>query len=216
MDKLRVLEHIRSTGVVAVVRADNTDMALRISEACITGGIDAIELTFTVPKAHKIIDILSDRYTNNELLIGAGTVLDPETARIAILSGASFIVSPSINKDTIKLCNRYSIPCMPGAGSVDDVIEAMEMGADIIKVFPGDIYGPKFIKAVHGPLPHAKLMPTGGVGLENVYEWIKAGAVAVGTGGRLTDPAKTGDYQKITEMATEFIEKVQAARADTK
>ncbi len=138
--------------------------------------------------------------------------MDPETARIAILSGAQYVVAPSLNEDTIVLCNRYQIPCMPGVMTVAEVIRAMELGADILKVFPGEAFGPKIIKALHGPLPQANLMPTGGVSVDNVTEWIKAGAAAVGVGGSLTAGAKTGDYESITRLAREFVTKIQQAR----
>ncbi|MFL6257185.1 MAG: bifunctional 2-keto-4-hydroxyglutarate aldolase/2-keto-3-deoxy-6-phosphogluconate aldolase, partial [Pyrinomonadaceae bacterium] len=142
-----------------------------------------------------------------------GTVLDPETARIAILSGAAYIVSPSLNPETVRLCNRYQVPVMPGAMSIRDVLEAMELGADVVKLFPGEAFGPSIIKAIRGPLPQAPLMPTGGVDLSNVAEWIGAGAVAVGAGGSLTGGAKTGDFDSITKTARAFIEKIREARA---
>jgi 2-dehydro-3-deoxyphosphogluconate aldolase/(4S)-4-hydroxy-2-oxoglutarate aldolase len=145
--------------------------------------------------------------------LGAGTVLDPETARIAILAGAKFVVSPAVNPNTARLCNRYQIPYMPGAATICEVIEAMECGADIVKVFPGEILGPAFVKAVKGPLPQANLMPTGGVSLENVALWINAGAVAIGVGGNLTAGAKTGDFDSITRLARQFVEKVKGARS---
>jgi len=144
--------------------------------------------------------------------LGAGTVLDPETARIAILAGAQFVVSPSLNPETARLCNRYQIPYMPGAATIREVIEAMECGAVIVKVFPGETLGPAFVKAVKGPLPQASLMPTGGVTLENVGEWIKAGSVAIGVGSNLTAGAKTGDFSSITHLARQFVEKIKEAR----
>lgn len=139
--------------------------------------------------------------------------MDPETARIAILSGAEYIVSPYLNLNTIKLCNRYRLPCMPGVMSITEAVTAMEAGADIIKLFPGEAFGPKMIKAIKGPIPYAKIMPTGGVSVDNVDQWIKNGASAVGVGGALTAGAKTGDYKSITEIGKQFIEKVKAARA---
>lgn len=210
--KLNVLRRIMESGVVAVVRADSSEQAIKITDACMKGGIAAIEITFTVPGATQVIEALRKVYTAEEMIIGAGTVLDPETARIAILAGAQYIVSPSLNIDTVKLCNRYQIPIMAGAMTIEGVIAAMEVGADIVKIFPGDAFGPSFIKAIKGPLPQATLMPTGGVSLENVGEWIKAGCVAVGVGGSLTAGAKTGDYQAIEDVAKQFIAKVRIAR----
>lgn len=212
MDKEKILTRISDAGIVAVVRAENAETAMRITDACIEGGVAAIELTFTVPGAHRVIEELAKRYTPDEIILGAGTVLDPETARIAILSGAEYIVSPYFNLDTVKLCNRYRLPCMPGAMTIKEVVEAMEAGADIIKVFPGEAFGPKIIKAIKGPIPHAKMMPTGGVDVNNVGEWIKAGAWAVGAGSSLTAGAKTGEYEKITKTAREFIAKIKEAR----
>lgn len=213
MDKELVLTKICDSGVVAVVRAENGEKAKRIADACLEGGVPAIELTFTVPMAHKVIEELAKEYSGGEMILGAGTVMDSETARIAILSGAQYIVSPYFNAETVRLCNRYRVPCMPGAMTIKEVVEAMESGADIVKVFPGEAFGPKILKAIKGPVPQAKMMPTGGVDLSNVGDWIKAGAVAVGAGGSLTKGAKTGDYKAITETAKEFIAKVKEARA---
>ncbi|HZJ58408.1 MAG TPA: bifunctional 2-keto-4-hydroxyglutarate aldolase/2-keto-3-deoxy-6-phosphogluconate aldolase [Clostridia bacterium] len=212
MDKEQIITKITQGGLVAVVRAESSEQAFRITEACIKGGVVGIEITFTVPGADKLIRDLSNVYNGGEIVIGAGTVMDPETARIAILAGAQYIVSPHFNPDTVKLCNRYRIPSMPGATSIKEVVEAMEAGADIIKVFPGQILGPGVIQAILGPIPYAKLMPTGGVDVDNVGDWIKAGAVAVGVGGSLTRGAKTGDYESITEVAKQFIANIKAAR----
>jgi 2-dehydro-3-deoxyphosphogluconate aldolase / (4S)-4-hydroxy-2-oxoglutarate aldolase len=212
--KLNLLKRITDAGLVAVVRAATPDEALRIAEAVHAGGCPAIEVTFTVPGAHRVIERLAAAYKPSELILGAGTVLDPETARIAILSGATYVVSPALNPDTVRLCNRYQVAVMPGAMTVGEVIAAMEAGADIVKLFPGEAFGPAIVKAIRGPLPHAPLMPTGGVDLNNVAEWIKAGAVAVGAGSSLTGGAKTGDYAAITRAAREFIERIKAAREE--
>ena len=212
MMKEQVLMKIKESGLVAVVRAENSEQAVKITEACIEGGVAAIEITFTVPGAQDVIKDLASRYRSGEIIIGAGTVLDPETARIAILSGAQYVVSPCLNPETVKLCNRYQVACMPGAMTVKEVVECMESGADIVKVFPGELFGPAIIKAIKGPLPQAVLMPTGGVGLDNVGEWIKAGATAVGVGGNLTGGAKKGDYASISSIAKQFVEKIKQAR----
>jgi 2-dehydro-3-deoxyphosphogluconate aldolase / (4S)-4-hydroxy-2-oxoglutarate aldolase len=214
--KLKVLGKIVDSGLVAVIRAESSEQAARIAEACAMGGVAAIEITFTVPGAANVIAELANIYKSGEILLGAGTVLDPETARAAILAGAHFVVSPSLSVQTARLCNRYQIPYMPGAGTIRDVVEAMETGAEIVKVFPGEILGPAFVKAVKGPLPQAALMPTGGVSLENVAEWIHAGCVAVGVGGNLTAGAKKGDFQSITDLAKQFVEKIQQARQKNK
>lgn len=213
MDKLEILSKIKKCGLVAVVRAENEEQAERITEACIEGGVAAIELTFTVPKAHRLIEHMADRYSSSDdIIIGAGTVLDSETAREAILSGAQYVVSPHFDENIIRLCNRYRIACMPGVFTPTEAVKALELGAEILKIFPGDIATPKFIKALHGPLPQAQMMPSGGVSLENVEDWIKAGAVAVGAGGSLTGKAKNGDYASVTETAKQFLEKINRAR----
>src|SRR5215471_9739958 len=182
MMKLKVLQKIVDSGLVAVVRAESSEQAARIAEACAEGGVAAIEITFTVPSAVNVISALAQRFTTDEILIGAGTVLDPETARVATLSGAQFVVSPSLNPETARLCNRYQVPYMPGAATVREIIEALECGADIVKLFPGESLNPAFVKAVKAAIPNASLMPTGGVSLENVAVWIRAGCVAVGVG----------------------------------
>ncbi|HHW48284.1 MAG TPA: bifunctional 2-keto-4-hydroxyglutarate aldolase/2-keto-3-deoxy-6-phosphogluconate aldolase [Clostridiaceae bacterium] len=210
--KEKIVSRIKESGLVAVIRADNSEQAAKITDACIEGGVAAIEITFTVPGAHKVIEDLARKYTSGEIIIGAGTVLDPETARIAILSGAQYVVSPCLNIDTVKLCNRYQVACMPGAMTIKEVVECMEAGADIVKIFPGELFGPKIIKSIKGPIPQAQLMPTGGVNVDNVAEWIKAGAVAVGAGSSLTAGAKKGDYASITTLAKQFIEKIKEAR----
>lgn len=213
MDKEKVITRITDVGVVAVVRAENSDKAIRIVDACIEGGIPAIELTFTVPKAHKVIEDLASKYSSDEIILGAGTVMDSETARIAMLSGAEYIVSPYFDLETVKTCNRYRVPCMPGAMTIKEVVAAMEAGADIVKIFPGDLFGPKIIKDIKGPIPYAKMMPTGGVDVDNVDQWIKAGAVAVGAGSSLTAGAKTGDYKAVADTAKLFVERVKQARS---
>lgn len=211
-NKGEILSKIKAVGLVAVVRADSTEQAFKIADACIDGGVVAIEITYTVPGATEIIGELRKKYSSGQIIIGAGTALDAETARTAILAGAQYIVSPYLNTEVVRLCNRYQIACMPGAMTVKEVAECMEAGADIVKVFPGEMFGPAFIKAVKGPLPHAVMMPTGGVSLENAHEWIKAGAVAVGVGGNLTAGAKKGDYNSITETARKFIQNIDGAR----
>lgn len=213
MKKWNVLNRITKSGLVAVIRAENADEAKKITDACLKGGAAAIEITYTVPGASEVIEELAKTYSPDEIIIGAGTVLDPETARIAILSGAQYVVCPYLSVEALQLCNRYQVPCMPGVMTIEGVIEAMENGADILKVFPGDAFGSKIIKAIKGPIPQANLMPTGGVDIDNVGDWIKAGAVAVGVGGSLTAGAKTGDYDSITKLAMEFIEKIDEARA---
>lgn len=213
IEKYSNATRIMESGIIAVVRAESAEKALKIAEAVRLGGIEAIEITLTVPGAIDVIKELKKAYPNNEVLIGAGTVLDPETARVALLAGAEYIVSPSLNTEVVRLCNRYQKLCMPGAMSIKEIVEAMEAGADIVKFFPGSSFGPSIIKAIKGPLPQASLIPTGGVSLDNVDQWIKAGCVAVGVGGELTAGAKNNDYDLVTMTAMKFIEAVKKARA---
>jgi len=205
--KYEVMQRIENVGVVAVVRAENSQQAKKIALACMEGGIDSIEITFTVPGAEKVIEDLTKEF-GDTLLVGAGTVLDSETARIAILAGAKYIVSPAFDLETAKLCNRYQVPYMPGCMTLKEMITAMEAGADVIKVFPGSVFGPDFIKAIKGPLPQAVLMPTGGVSIDNVDKWINNGCIAVGVGGNLTK----GSSEDMTKAAREFVEKVASVR----
>jgi len=212
IEKVENLKRIGDSGIVAVVRAENSEKALKIAEAVKAGGIIAIEITMTVPGAVKVIESLAENYTDNEIIIGAGSVLDAETARACLLAGAEYIVSPTLDIETIKLCNRYQKIVMPGAMSVTEVLRAMEAGADVVKVFPASLFGPKIISSIKGPLPQAPLLPTGGVNLDNVQDWINAGSFAVGAGSSLTAGAKVNDYEKVRDTAKEFVEKIRAAR----
>lgn len=208
MDKIDIIKRIMEDKLVAVIRAESKEQGIKIVDAVQKGGIKLIEVTMTVPGAVDIITSLSQEYKGKDVMIGAGTVLDSETARLCILAGAQFVVSPSFNKDTVALCNRYRIPYLPGAMTVNEIIECLEHGADIIKLFPGNLYKPETIKDFKAPLPQANFMPTGGVSVDNIAQWIKAGAVAIGVGGSLTAGAKTGDYDAITREAQRFIEAI--------
>lgn len=206
MKKIKVLQNMSSVGVVAVIRADNPEDAFKMSAACIEGGLNNIEVTFTTPSADIAIRRLIEEY-GDRAVIGAGTVLDPLTARIAILAGAEFVVSPSFEEETAKMCNLYSIPYMPGCMTLGEIKEALKLGADVIKLFPGSAFGPDYIKAVKGPMPYVNIMPTGGVDLNNMDQWVKGGSIAVGIGGNLTAPAKEGRYDLITELAAKYVAK---------
>ena len=210
MQKINVYNTIKEQGVVVVIRGNNLQEAIKTVEACYKGGIKVIEVTFTVPRADELIKTLVEKYAGTDMLVGAGTVLDPETARIAMLAGAKFIVSPSLNVDTIKTCNRYGVPVMSGVMTPTEAQTAMEYGVDILKLFPGDIAKPAGLKALKGPFPHANIMPTGGVSQDNVEEWFKAGAYAVGAGSFLTKDAKTGDFDKVEKTCRAFVEKVRS------
>jgi len=220
MKKLKLLQQISEEGVVAVLRGETPEEVVEMAEQAIEGGIKVIEVTMTVPFALQAIEKLAKKYSStandkgNYAIIGVGTVLDPETARAAILSGAEFVVGPSLNPDTVTLCNRYRIPVMPGVMTIQEIQRALELGVDIVKLFPGNLYSPSMIKAIKGPLPQANIMPTGGVSLSNLGEWIKAGAVAVGIGSDLTTEAvKTGDYGLVAKKAAQYIEAYRAAKA---
>ena len=212
LSKIDVVQRLTDCGVVAVVRADSEEQAKRIAAACIEAGIVGIEITFTVPGALKIIESLCTQYSEDEILIGAGTVLDKETARAAILAGAKYVVSPCLDVETVQLCNTYNVACMPGAMTLKEAVDGMRAGADIIKIFPGGLFGPAIIKNFKGPMPQMKMMPTGGVDVDNIGEWIKAGAVAVGAGSSLTAGAKTGDYDSIVKIGKRMVDQVKYAR----
>lgn len=220
MKKLKLVQQLSDLGVVAVLRGETPEEVVEMAEQAIAGGIKAIEVTMTVPFALRAIEKLAVTYSSTasdpakHAVIGVGTVLDPETARMAILSGAEFVVGPSLNPDTVRLCNRYRVPVMPGTMTVRDIEEALELGVDIVKLFPGNLYSPAIIKAIKGPLPQANIMPTGGVSLDNLGEWVKAGAVAVGIGSDLTNEAvKKGDYSLVAKRAAQYIDAYKAAKA---
>lgn len=216
MRKEQVLSRMKEECLVAVIRAKNRGQGEKVVEAVIEGGIHFIEITMTMDEGNPIefLAAMAEKYRNDDrIVIGAGTVLDPETARAVILAGANYVVSPGLNLDTIKLCNRYRVPMMPGVMTPTEAITALEAGCDVIKLFPGNILGPAAISSFRGPLPQGNFMPSGGVDVDNVDKWIKAGAYAVGTGSSLTKGAKTGDFAAVTAKAKEFVEAVAAARA---
>jgi 2-dehydro-3-deoxyphosphogluconate aldolase/(4S)-4-hydroxy-2-oxoglutarate aldolase len=212
--KIEILKRIVETGVIAVVRAESAEQAVKVIDAARKGGILALEVTMTVPGAIDVIKEICSKYGGGEEIIGAGTVLDAETARMAMLAGAQFIVGPTLNAGMIRVCNRYQINCIPGTMSVTEILQALELGASIVKIFPGSLLKPDFIKNVHGPIPYAPLMPTGGVTVENAPEWIRAGAVAIGVGGDLTkEGLAKGDYSLITKKAEAYVKAVREARS---
>jgi len=213
--RLKTLQRIVDGGLVPVVRAESAEKALRLIDALLAGGVRAVEVTMTIPGAIGVIEELRGKLSR-DILLGCGTVLDAETARMAILAGAEFIVSPALDPETIRLCHTYDVPCIPGAMTPNEIIRAMQAGADIVKVFPAAQLGPAYIKAVKSALPQASLMPTGGVSLDNIADWIKAGCDAVGVGGEMTAGAKTGYYAKVTATAAEFVRRVAEARAQVR
>lgn len=209
MKRVDVLNQVVGSGVVAVVRGTR-EQAYKTAKACIAGDVKAIELTFTVPEADKVIAQLNEEYgDDDEVIIGAGTVMDAITARIAMIAGAKFIVSPTFDKETALLCNKYQVPYMPGCMSVTEIQTAMEYGSDIVKVFPGSVVGNGFVSAVKAPIPYANIMPTGGVNLENMKDWYAKGVVVVGAGSNLVGPADQGDYAAVTANAKKYRAEIQ-------
>ena len=214
MNKDEVIRKIKEIGVVPVVRANSADEAMAAVEAIKAGGVPILEITMTVPGAVKVIEKLADKF-GDEIVLGAGTVLDPETARACILAGATFIVSPALNVATIELCRRYSIPICPGALTPTEVVTAWQAGADFVKIFPcSAMGGASYLKGLKAPLPHVELIPTGGVNLKTAIDFIKAGASALGVGADLVDlkALREGNAAKITENAKLFVQLVKEAR----
>ncbi|MGH1866087.1 bifunctional 4-hydroxy-2-oxoglutarate aldolase/2-dehydro-3-deoxy-phosphogluconate aldolase [Enterococcus durans] len=213
MKKTAILNKLENAGVIAVVRGETVEEAIKASNAIVKGGITGIELTFTVPNAdHAIAELAANYKKDPMIVIGAGTVLDAVTARLAIMAGAEFIVSPCFDKETAKICNLYQIPYLPGCMTITEMKTALTYGADIVKLFPGSAFGPSIVKAFKAPLPHLNIMPTGGVSLANMQDWFVAGVVAVGVGGNLLAPAATGDFEKVTEVATQYADKLKSIR----
>lgn len=209
-------EHLRlilDGGVVAVVRAERSDRLVEVVCAISEGGIRAIEITLTTPGALDVIRECAERFRDT-VLIGAGTVLDPETARAAMLAGAEYIVTPALNPAVIEVCRRYSTVVIPGALTPTEILTAWEHGADIVKVFPATVFGPRYFRDLKGPFPHIALMPTGGVNLETTGEFIKAGACAIAVGSNLIDKSavEDGRFQVVTDTARRYVEAVRAAR----
>ena len=206
---------IREVGLVPIVRAPSPEDGFRAAEAIIAGGIGIAEITMTVPNAIHVVERLADRY-GDKVLLGAGTILDTETCRAALLAGAQFIVTPALDTRVIEMARRYSKPCIPGALTPTEVLTAWQAGADWVKIFPcGPVGGPSYIKALKGPFPQIEFVPTGGVNLETTPEFIKAGAIAVAVGGELVNlkALKEGRFEVITETARKFLEAVRIGRA---
>lgn len=207
MKKMERLTRIEHAGVVAVVREDSQKRAIEAARAVIKGGIKGIEVTFSVPQADQVIAQLKEEYQNDSsVVIGAGTVLDAVTARLAILAGAEFIVSPCFDQATAEMCNFYQVPYMPGCMTITEMQQAMKSGADIVKLFPANNFTPQMIKAAKAPLPHVNIMPTGGVDLENIAAWKQAGAIVVGVGGNLFKGVKDENYELVSQTAKQYIE----------
>jgi 2-dehydro-3-deoxyphosphogluconate aldolase/(4S)-4-hydroxy-2-oxoglutarate aldolase len=215
MQKNAILNTLIEVGVVPIIRTSSAESAILAIEAVYRGGIRSAEITMTVPGAVKALEKLADKF-GDSMILGAGTVLDPETCRACILAGAQFIVTPALNPATIALSRRYSKPIFPGALTPTEVVAAWEAGADAVKIFPASAMGgAKYIKALKGPLPQIEMIPTGGVNLDTAADFLKAGACAVAVGSELIDAAtiKAGKYEVFEERAKQYLEVVQKARA---
>lgn len=213
MSRIENLQRVLDLGIVSIIRAESGEQLVGVAQALYDGGIDVIEVTFTVPG---VLEIISDvrKALGDRIVLGAGTVLDTESARAAILAGAEFIVTPTVNPDVIQLCNRYDKMIMPGGMTPTEILTAWEAGADIVKVFPADVGGPGFLKAIHGPLPQIRLLPTGGVDLNTLPAFVKAGACAVGLGSALVEKeaVAAGDLRRIQSLAEQYVATMKEAR----
>jgi 2-dehydro-3-deoxyphosphogluconate aldolase/(4S)-4-hydroxy-2-oxoglutarate aldolase len=215
MSREALLGRVLDGGIVAIVRSPDSHQLVEVCRALADGGVGAVEITMTVPDA---LDVLRQvrRALGDRIVLGAGTVLDPETARAVLLAGAEFIVAPVVNLDVIRLCRRYDKPVMPGAFTPTEVLAAWEAGADVVKVFPAEVLGPAFFKALRGPLPQVKLMPTGGVDLTTAADFLRAGACCLGVGGQLVEPktVAAGDFDRIRDLARRYAEIVRQVQGD--
>lgn len=215
MSRETTLSRILDCGIVAVVRAESGALLAKVVKALADGGVTAAEITFTVPNAIDVIKAVREE-VGDRVTLGAGTVLDAETARAAILAGAEYIVSPAVNLDVIKLCRRYAVPIMPGAFTPTEVVAAWEAGADVVKIFPADLGGPAYLKALRGPLPQVRMMPTGGVDLNTGPAFLKAGACCLGVGGSLVEAkaVAAGDFDRIQGLAAQYATLVRDFRGN--
>jgi len=213
MQRSDVVARIERERVVAVIRLDDPDKLRSVIDALAAGGVRVIEVTMTVPRAIELIAQVT-RTAHDDVMIGAGTVLDAATARQAIDAGARFVVSPVFRRDVIAACHERGVPVMPGCFTPTEILDAWDTGADIVKVFPSTALGPAFIKDVRAPLPQVKLMPTGGVSIENAADWLRAGAVAVGIGSALVDAeaVKAGEFSSLTRRAEQLVARVNEVR----
>ncbi len=213
MSRTSTLDRILEGGIVAVIRSESPDQLVQVVRALAEGGVTAAEITFTVPDAIEVIRRVRMEM-GDSIVLGAGSVLDPETARAALLAGAEYIVGPALNLDVIRLCRRYDKVVMPGAFTPTEVVSAWEAGADVVKIFPSDIGGPSYIKALRGPLPQVRMMPTGGVNLATAEDFLRAGACCLGIGGSLVEPraVASGDFGRLRDLAGQYSALVRKSR----
>jgi 2-dehydro-3-deoxyphosphogluconate aldolase / (4S)-4-hydroxy-2-oxoglutarate aldolase len=213
MEKIQQIQLIEETGIIAIVRFDKPDELVQVARAISDGGVKVIEFTMTTPGALRVLETATSEF-GGQVLLGAGTVLDPETARAAILAGAEFIVAPTLNYSVIELCHRYSKVCIPGAYTPTEILSAWQSGADFVKVFPAEALGPQFIKAVRAPLPQVKMIPVGGITLETIPAYIQAGVTAVAVGSNLAPKKMVAErrFDEIRELAKQYVEVIKKAR----
>jgi 2-dehydro-3-deoxyphosphogluconate aldolase/(4S)-4-hydroxy-2-oxoglutarate aldolase len=216
MSRETTLKRILDCGIVAVVRAESGELLANVVKALAEGGVTAAEITFTVPDAVEVIRRVR-KEVGDSVVLGAGTVLDPETARSALLAGAEYIVSPAVNVEVIRMCRRYDTPVMPGAFTPTEVITAWEAGADVVKIFPAEVGGPGYLKALRGPLPQVRMMPTGGVDLNTAEAFLKAGACCLGVGSSLVEPKAiaAGDFARLRDLASRYAAIVRTFRGNS-
>lgn len=211
MFKADIINKIEATGAMAIVRTESSERAIEIAEGCLNGGVDVLEISYTLPNAGDVIKALTNKF-NDKLLVGAGTILDGETARLAILSGAKFIIAPNFSREVAKVCNRYQIPYAPGCTTVTEMIEALEVGASYIKAFPiSNFYGPSLVSVLKTPIPNLPILASGGANLDNLEVWLKNGVDAVGFGGLLTK----GTKYEIAENARKIREIIVNTRKNS-
>ena len=201
-----MLDIIKEQGIVAVLRADSHEQAREYMNACVKGGIKALELTYSIPNVNELIEEYKD---NKDMIIGVGSVLNGKMAKDSILAGAKYVVSPGYNEEINDVCHEMGVTYFPGCMTVTEIMHALEKGNKMVKVLPGEIFGPKYIKAVKAPIPHVEIMPTGGVNIDNIEEWFKMGVSCVGVGGALFK----GSLEDIENLAKEFVNKIEKIRS---
>jgi 2-dehydro-3-deoxyphosphogluconate aldolase/(4S)-4-hydroxy-2-oxoglutarate aldolase len=202
--KMEIYQQLLDSKVVAVIRGKDAQEAIAVAEAAVAGGLRAVELTYTTPNVAKVFEQLS----GSAALIGAGTVLDAETARHALLHGAQFVVSPYFDAEIAVMCNRYNVPYLPGCMTIKEMVQATEAGCDILKLFPANGFEPSFIGSVNGPLPNVRIMPTGGININNMNAWLDAGAVAVGIGSDLTKAYRSSGKEAVVQLVKDYLGKL--------
>lgn len=213
--KHKILQTIAQTGVIGIIRTPDVEKGISMGLAMIEGGVNVLEVSMTYPGAPDIVKGIAEQAKGKDFVLGTGTVSDSATARISILAGADFMVSQCLSEDVVKTCNRYGVPCSPGVGTVTEAMHALELGCDTVKAFPGNVLGPGFIKAIHGPVPQIEVIAVGGVSIDNLETWFKAGAYAVGLGSALTKVnGEDADYDTVLKKSREVVEKIAAIQAN--